>query len=224
MRKQPSHAIARALTVLVATVGLATSAAAQSSRGITLYSDIGFSGGSQTFRDDIPDLRAVGLNDSISSIVVPNGEVWQICEDINYQGRCQNVSGSMSDLRAGDWNDKISSMRLVSGGGFRNRRFGGANSPNGRYYDDRSGQLTYYNGPNFRGNSTVVTPGSNTSLPAERGSLRVTGGVWRLCDADGNCATVDRDVANMWDLGLTERIVSVRELNPSGSRRYPYER
>ena len=175
-----------------------------------VFADVGFSGGSQVINRDIPDMRDRRLNDTISSIQIPRGQVWQICEDINYQGQCRNVSGSISDLRNGNWNDRISSIRIVSG-------FDGAVGTSGT---SSTPQLVFYNRPNFRGSSAVVTPGSNRLLSARQGSLRVNGGAWRLCDSEGDCATVDSDVSNMNQLGLNGSITSIRPLNNGQLRRY----
>src|SRR5262245_15119581 len=82
-------------------------------RGITVYSDINYQGQQLSFRNDVPNLINAGFNDTISSIQVPNGETWQICQDANYRGRCQTVSGNVADLRRANWNDRISSMRRV---------------------------------------------------------------------------------------------------------------
>ena len=83
--------------------------------GITVYTNPDFTGESATFRDDTPDLRAYGLNDKISSIEIPNGESWEVCQDINYGNRCQLISGSISNLRGMGWNDKICLLIIVLG-------------------------------------------------------------------------------------------------------------
>ena len=109
---------ASALLVTLCIVGLSVPASAQSrrysGRGITVYADPDFRGASTTIREDTPDLRGFGLNDKISSIEVPNGEAWEICQDINYGNRCQVITGSVSDLRGMGWNDRISSLRRVA--------------------------------------------------------------------------------------------------------------
>ena len=56
--------------------------------GITVFANENFHGKTATFRQDIPDLTRSGFNDVISSLKVPPGETWEICEHINYQGRC----------------------------------------------------------------------------------------------------------------------------------------
>jgi hypothetical protein len=61
--------------------------------GITVFADPNFRGKSATFRQDMPDLRQVGLEKKISSLRVGPGEQWEVCERPNYQGRCVVVSG-----------------------------------------------------------------------------------------------------------------------------------
>src|SRR5262245_32198295 len=144
MRKNILTSVASGCAAAAATFVLAAPASAQfGRRGVTVFADIDFSGGSQVITGDVPDMRALGLNDTISSIHIPNGQVWQICEDINFQGRCQTVSGDLSDLRNGNWNDKISSMRLVNGAN-RNGRF--------RDYTGTSGSYGGYNNGGYNNN------------------------------------------------------------------------
>ena len=198
------------LLVASAVSFIAVPASAQVRRfggGITVYTNPDFTGESATFRDDTPDLRAYGLNDKISSIEIPNGESWEICQDINYGNRCQTVSGSISNLRSMGWNDKISSLRRVTG--FQGRRSGGVFSPN------LAPELVIYDRPNFRGSSRTMTAQSSNmgSINARSGSVEVRSGTWQLCDRDGRCATVSQNVSDLSQLGLNGRITSVRPLN-----------
>lgn len=65
-------------------IGIETSGFAQERQkggvGITVFADLNFSGKSATFRQDVPDLRAVGFNDTITSLRVAPGERWEVCE------------------------------------------------------------------------------------------------------------------------------------------------
>lgn len=81
--------------------------------GITVFADPNFRGKSATYRQDVPDLQPLGLNDKVSSLRVGRGEQWEVCEHANYQGRCVVVSGNEADLRRNSWNDLISSFRRV---------------------------------------------------------------------------------------------------------------
>ncbi|MBD7940951.1 beta/gamma crystallin-related protein [Brevundimonas guildfordensis] len=83
---------------------------------ITVYRDANYRGQSMSFRDEIPNLRNVGMNDAISSIRLSRGS-WEVCEDANYRGRCEVVRGDVRDLRNTGMNDKISSLRPARAGG-----------------------------------------------------------------------------------------------------------
>lgn len=85
---------------------------------ITVYRDANYRGQSQTFRDEVPNLRNMGMNDAISSLRLSRGS-WEVCEDANFRGRCQIVRGDTRDLRNSGLNDKISSLRPARGGGDR---------------------------------------------------------------------------------------------------------
>ena len=198
---------ASALLITLCILGVSASTSAQSrrnaGRGITVYTDPDFRGQSTTIRDDTPDLRGFGLNDKISSIEVPNGESWEMCQDINYGNRCQVISGSVSDLRAMGWNDRISSLRRV-GNGVRNR------NGNGNGIGSRNESLLFFDRTGFRGSSTVVTSDSSDLGFVRRpaASVQVRGGTWELCDQSGRCATVTQNVSDLSQLGLGSRLRS----------------
>ncbi len=184
--------------------------------GVIVYTNPNFSGQSASFRDDTPNLVPSGLNDKISSIQIPSGETWEVCQDIDYGNQCQVLSGSVSDLRSMGWGDRISSLRRINGGGIRDRRYGGGvTTPSSQQ------GLLYYNRPGFRGASRLVNGNSNVAFSARQGSVQLRGGgAWELCDVEGECAVVDRDVDDVSDLGLSGRITSVRPMNDSQYRRY----
>ncbi len=190
--------------------------------GMVVFANPNFGGRSAALNGDIPDLRQYGMNDQITSLQIPNGETWEVCVDVEYQGQCDTVRGNVADLRDMGWNDRISSMRRVSGAGYRNRRYGndGAVGTSGNY-NDRG--LVFYNQPNFRGASTFVATGSTGNV-ARTGSVQVRGGgAWQVCDNQGDCARIDRDVNDLRALGLNGRITSVREVN-QGRRWFPFQR
>ena len=189
--------------------------------GMVVFANPDFRGRSAAVRGDMPDLRPLGMNDQITSLQIPNGQTWEICTDIEYQGGCQTVSGSVADLRDVGWNDRISSMRRV-GRAYRGRRYGndGAIGTSGNYNQDG---LVFFNQPNFRGASTFVATGSAGNV-ARTGSVQVRGGgVWQVCDNQGDCARIDRDVNDLRSLGLNGRITSVREVS-QGRRWLPFGR
>jgi hypothetical protein len=190
--------------------------------GIEVFTNPNFGGRSASFNGDVADLRQYNLNDQITSIEIPNGETWEICQDIDFGNQCTTVSGSIADLRGMGWNDRISSMRRVSGAGYRNRRYrDGSVGTSGAYSNERG--LVFFDRPGFRGGTTLVTSNGATGSVPRAGSVQVRGGgVWRVCDNSGDCANVDRDVDDMRELGLNGRITSVREVN--NRRLFPFIR
>jgi hypothetical protein len=182
--------------------------------GVTVYTNPNFGGQSATLNADTPNLVEYGLNDKISSIQIPNGESWEVCTDVDYGNGCQVLTGSVSDLRGMGWNDRISSLRRVNSG---NRRFGGVGGVGTNGVSQQG--LVFYGRPGFQGASRVVTSG-NTNVGWAARSIQVRGGgPWEVCDNRGQCATVNGDVPDVSQLGLTGRITSVRPLGNSRWRR-----
>jgi beta/gamma crystallin len=195
--------------VVIGTTGTGTT--------VTVYADPNFRGQSASFRDDTPNLVSYNMNDKISSIRIPDGDAWEVCQDIDYGNQCQVLTSSVADLRSMGWSDRISSLHRVNnaayrdGGYNRDRRQGGASQ-------SRSQQgLMFFDRPNYRGRSTLVTSGfsSRTGFPSWQGSIQLRGGSrWEVCDSSGNCAAINEDVSDVSVLGLNDRITSVRLMNP----------
>ena len=176
--------------------------------GLTVFAERNFRGRSATFREDIADLRTVGLNDRVSSLRVGANEVWEVCEHVEFLGRCLAVSGSEPDLRSIRWHNIISSARRVRGGG-RGRGGGGVGLPVERP------QLVLFESRQFRGRSFNVGTATETlSGFANRAeSLRVVGPGWQICDRPrfaGRCSTVSQDVGDLRPLGMANRVASAR--------------
>jgi len=206
--------------------------------GVTVFTNPNFGGRSASVNGDIADFRQYNMNDQITSIQIPNGETWEICQDIDFGNQCTTVSGNIADLRGMGWNDRISSMRRVSGSRYRNNRgYNDGRNNDGRNNDGRyndsvgtSGSyanqrgLVFFDRPNFRGGTTLVTNNGSTGNVPRAGSVQVRGGgAWRVCDNQGDCATIDRDVNDMRELGLNGRVTSVREVN-ANRRLFPFIR
>ena len=211
-----------ALALVLAVSALSLDASAQRrSRGndgysgITVYEHPDFRGDSVTFRNEVPDLRAHGLNDRVSSIEVDGNQAWEVCQDVNFGGRCRTFTGTIDDLREAGWNDRISSMRAVGYG--RNSGGGWNNSRNSR--TSRDSRLVLYSQPNFRGSARDVSSAANLGSVGDRiRSVEVRGGEWELCEdsyRNARCVTVRQDVPDLRSLGLRNGVASVREV---GSR------
>jgi hypothetical protein len=207
------------LTIAIVALGVSTSAQVRRNTdvGVTVFVNPNFSGQSASFRVDTPTLVSYGLNDKISSIQIPNGETWEVCQDINYANQCQVLTASVADLRGMGWNDRISSLRRVdNNGGFRGRQQDGAYAPGGQQQG-----ILFYTQAGYRGTSRLVTDSStNVGFPARQGSIQLRGGGdWQVCDSSGRCATVTQDVSDVSRLGLNGRIVSVRFIDNSPNGR-----
>ena len=183
-------------------------------RGVTVFSNANFQGTNETFFEDFADLRELGLNDQISSIQIPRGEVWEICQDINYLSPCQLLDRSVSDLGSLNWNDKISSLRRVQGrdqSGLAPGRGNGA-----RIFTDAD----------YRGRSETFFEDfadlSGLGLNDQISSIEIPPGqVWEVCqDVNyiGPCQTLSRSVANFGSLNFNDRISSVRRLREQEGR------
>jgi hypothetical protein len=106
------------------------------------------------------------LNDKISSIRIPTGETWEVCQDIDYGNQCQVLSSSVADLRSIGWNDRISSLPRT-------------NNNNGRFRDRRSGSGNVEGVEDFRRDKgayscAVEVPGKSvTAQAAAQRSIRM---------------------------------------------------
>lgn len=174
--------------------------------GITVFADANFRGKSATFRQDMPDLRQVGLDKKISSLRVGLGEQWEVCERPNYQGRCVVVSGEEPDLRRNSWNKTISSIRRVGGASGPPSVLPAAPVENGGY-------IVLFDQPNYRGNPRNYK-GSVPNLGFNRpvGSVTIGNGIWQICDGanfTGHCFVLNQSVADLRSYRLSG-VASVR--------------
>jgi hypothetical protein len=201
--------------------GVSAVASAQGRRNgagdVTVFADPGYRGASVTLRGPTPDLRDYRLNDKVSSIDIPPGESWEVCQDINYGNACVVFSNSVPDLRTFGWNDRMSSLRPVQGGFAGRGRNGNFASGGG------SRRLVIYDRAGYRGASMAVTGDTRNlgSFGNRVGSVEVMGGAWELCDGAGaraRCVTISDSVPDLSRTGLNGRVMSVRPID--GARGY----
>ena len=226
MSKHTARFIPHACALVISFFALQGSAAAQ----VTVFADINYSGSSQTFQGDVPNLVDAGFNDAISSIRIPSGEQWQFCQDVNFQGNCQTLQGSIADLRNINYNDRISSMRRVRGGVYSDGRYGDNRYGNNRYgTTGRRGDMVVFANPNFRGRSVTL----NGDIPDIRQygmndqitSLQIPNGqTWEICvdvEYQGRLPDGRGSVADLRDMGWNDRISSMRRVGRAyRGRRY----
>ena len=141
------------LGMLISTLPASAQFRRNTNNGVVLYRDPNFTGPSRTIRTDVADLRPYGLNDMASSIEIPPGETWEVCQDVNYENQCQVLSASVADLRRSGWTDRISSLRRVNDRGFGDRRTG----TGGVFQNSAQRGLLFFDRDDFRGTSTPVT-------------------------------------------------------------------
>ena len=183
------------------------------SAGITLFADGNYEGTSATFRQDVPNLGAHGLDDKASSVRVGAGEQWELCADRNYLGRCVVVSADEARLETSSWGDVVSSIRRARPGSSR------SSSPG--LHEDTTAYIVLFEEPRYQGLPR------NYRGPASGGMGRVQSvtigrGVWQLCDGarfSGRCVVVDRSVPDLDGYGLNNRVASVRPIDSTGRGR-----
>ncbi|MCF6292477.1 MAG: beta/gamma crystallin family protein [Robiginitomaculum sp.] len=161
---------------------------------ITLFSDTGNSGRSQTFRSDQRNLSRYGFSDKAQSILVSGGQ-WELCQDSRYRGRCEVFSSGQYNLKALGWGTRISSLQQVRSG---------------------TDTITLYSEPNFHGYSRTYARKmdklKNYGFINKTASLRITGGIWKVCTnsgMSGRCELVDRDYSELQSIGMSYRIAAV---------------
>jgi beta/gamma crystallin len=176
--------------------------------GLRAWDDVNFGGEAAVFSGDVADLREFRFNDRISSLQVPPGESWEVCEDTYFNGRCIVVSGSEPDLRRRGLNDAITSLRRVSDG----RRDGFYPPP-----PQARGAIVLFDRPGYRGTAQRVqepAPGlGQFSYQAQ--SAQVLDGEWELCEEPrwgGRCVRINSSVPELQRLGL-RGVASVRPLD-----------
>ena len=174
--------------------------------GITVFVDRDFRGAAATYRGDMPNLARTEFNDRVSSIRVGAGEEWEVCEHENYRGRCVVITGEESDLRRNEWDDMISSVRRVRSG-----------YPDPDPNPGRQPYIILHTDTNYRGNQTRYTDRTNNlfAMNNRAESITVGRGEWQVCEGigfGGRCVTLNRSIANLSSLGMSDRIRSVRPL------------
>ena len=85
-----------------------------STRGVTLHRDLSFTGVSETFTSDVPDLRGSGIgDDQATSVSVSRGCQARLYRDLNYEGPYTEVDSSTDDLRDSKvGNDSVTSLKV----------------------------------------------------------------------------------------------------------------
>ena len=182
--------------------------------GITIFEDPNYRGRNATFRDEVSNLSDYHLNDRVSSLRIPRGESWEVCEHKDFGGRCRVFSGDEPDLARVSWNDMITSLRPVRGGRDGRHDHQGESRDHRRYEEPR---LILFERPDFRGRSREVsgTEDEISDFNDRAQSLRAIGR-WEICEHKGfrgQCITVSGDVPDLDSYRFRNRLTSARPLD-----------
>jgi uncharacterized protein YcfJ len=220
----PETLMQRLSTIALALAGLAL--AGQASAEITLFGQEGFQGQSYTTSEPVNNLARTRFNDRASSVEVRGepSERWEVCEDRRFRGRCVVLRpGPYPSLSALGLNDRVSSVRSVD-------RYA-------RIAEDRyaptpaapTSQVVFYEREGFRGRSFTtdqpLTDFRRSGFNDSASSLVVTGQPWEVCEDQrfqGRCAVLrPGQYASLRDMGLNDRVSSVRTVRNSDDRSAP---
>jgi hypothetical protein len=87
--------------------------------GVTLHRDLNFTGVSETYAKDVPDMRTTRFGDDhATSVSISRGCTARLYRDLNFQGAYTEVTNDIGDLRGsrvGD--DQVTSLQVRCGGG-----------------------------------------------------------------------------------------------------------
>ena len=173
--------------------------------GIAIYQDANYEGRTRTFTVDVPNLEASGFNDVASSIVIAQGEAWEVCTDAGFRGRCTTLTDREPNLDNSGWNDRISSMRRVP---MPVRNFPQANTV-------VNPTLELFAGTNYSGQRKLIDTATDDFEDIDFNdralSVRVRGS-WEICvNADfDDCRVVGENVPDLSRLGLSRLVSSAR--------------
>lgn len=138
-------------------------------KGVTLHRDLSFQGMSETFTNDVPDMRRTRFgDDQATSVSISRGCTARLYRDLNFQGGYTEVTGDMADLRGsrvGD--DSVTSLQVRCGGhGWGGSGWGGGGDDWGDEDRNKPYGVTLHRDLNYTGISETFTG----DVPDLRGS------------------------------------------------------
>lgn len=167
--------------------------------GVELFAGTRFQGERRLLVGEAPDLKRLGFDDRASSLRLESSRAWEVCADSDYRN-CRLIDRDTPDLSSAGMMRRISSLRPVD-------ERGAARQP--------VGQIVLFDDRGFKG-KTLAVDGARPVLNGfqdKAESVRVSGGLWELCERTGfggRCAIVSSDVSDLGALGLRNRVNSVR--------------
>lgn len=165
-----------------------------------LYAGLDYSGRRLDLTSATSDFRRMDFNDRAMSLRVPRNQAWEVCVHNNFDD-CRVVTDDVRDLNSLGLSRVLSSARPRRG-------LGGGGGGSGRP------RLVLYDRPGYAGRTVTIEEARGTLAFFSNlaGSAQVVGR-WELCDEpsfNGRCVTVSSDVRDLAQLGLRNRVSSVR--------------
>ena len=152
--------------------------------GVTLYRDLDLGGFSQTFTEDVPDMRRTRIgDDQATSVGISRGCTARLYRDLNYRGGYTEVNGDIRDLRRSEvGDDSVTSLQVRCGGGGwgQSESWGGGGDEWGDS-GSRAYGVTLHRDLNYTGTSQTFTG----DVPDLRGS--------RIGDDQATSVSVSRE-------------------------------
>lgn len=189
---------------------LAISGMAQNNDRVLLTESCGFGGRKSALGPGIYRTNQLGIRDnSLSSIVVPNGMAIQVFEGDRYSGRQQTFYSTVYCLPY-EWNKKVSSVKIYY-------RDDPANGNGNSAETDRPAQgnfVIFYSSKFYSGASVLVRPGNfaSSSLGPLRGNISSIyipqGHSMEVVDFRGAKRSFNYSVADLGMIGWDNKIVS----------------
>jgi hypothetical protein len=166
---------------------------------VTLYRDLGFSGTSQSFSDDVPNLRSsyVG-NDTVTSVRIGPGCRARLYADADYRGTYLEIDRDLSDLRGSAvGNDSVTSLQVrCRGGGWSGGDPGSSNSRLLTLFEDIEFRGTAYSFDSDVGDLRSSF-GANDAASSVRVPPGCTARLYQDPQFRGNYTETDRDISDL---------------------------
>lgn len=162
--------------------------------GITLFSAPGEGGRSLHVNREVPVLASRGFDNAAQSMTITGGR-WEICDGNKFRDDCEVFGPGKYELRNRGWAGKIGSIRPLESGTPTITLFWGAN-----YAGEAHTYATQSRGMKYFGTNEKAV------------SVKVRGGLWKLCEDSyltGRCELVDQDIPDLGAWHFARDIASV---------------
>ncbi len=176
---------------------------------IVFYERTGLRGRALPIETSARRFGPLGFNDRARSVRVNSG-VWRLCTDANFGGRCEFLDNTVRDLGVLRLSGNISSAELTP-------------YPQGPgSYDIALFNRSDYRGE-FLGFDDAVRSLGSYNFNDTAGSVMINRGTWLVCEHAnyrGRCEVVDASLRSLDQIGLDNRISSLRRYDPRRDDHY----